>query len=119
MELGQILFHNNKVQHYECPRVVGLVLRAIEEKLQDLGLVGEYEDPFENSGNVEGFKNDVFEVHAFDWGDEPKHKFNFKYKDIEICWYKYLGRGMTINREISLEELEGMLSDCLASLAME
>lgn len=42
-------------------------------------------------------------------------KPNFKYKNIEISWYKYLGRGMDIP-EMTYEELDEMLNDCIKSL---
>ena len=77
----------------------------------------EYASPFDNTGN--NYKNDVFEVRAFDWSDEPEVDWNFKYKDIEISWYKYLGRGMDWNRPITLEELQEMLEDCLKSIKRE
>jgi hypothetical protein len=77
----------------------------------------EYASPFDNTGN--NYKNDVFEVRAFDWSDEPEVDWNFKYKDIEISWYKYLGRGMDWNRPITLEELQSMLEECLESVNKE
>jgi hypothetical protein len=77
----------------------------------------EYASPFDNTGN--NYKNDTFEVRAFDWSDNPEVDWNFKYKDIEISWYKYLGRGMDWNRAITLEELQEMLEDCLESIKKE
>ena len=81
------------------------------------------ENPFRNTGNVEGFKTDVFEVHAYDWGgwdinDENSsiQSPNFKWKDLEITWYKYCGRGMSTNRPVTHYELGVMLNECLKSL---
>lgn len=76
----------------------------------------EFANPFENSGNVEGFKNDVFEVHAYDWGDEPEFDYNFKWKDFEVSWYKYMGRGMWTNRPMGVIEGVTMLEECIQSL---
>ena len=81
----------------------------------------EYDNPFRNSGNVEGFKTDVFEVHAYDWdwdyneesGLEP---VNFKCGDFELTWYKYLGRGMWANEKISEKEAVEMFNKCLFSI---
>lgn len=93
-------------------------LRAIEESL-DIYMWNKtqegYESPFGNTGNF--FKNDVFEVNAYYWGDDEEEmkKSNFKYKNIEISWYKYLGRGMDIS-EMTYEELNEMLNDCIKSL---
>lgn len=93
-------------------------LRAIEEAL-DIYMWNKtqenYVSPFGNTGD--SFKNDVFEVNAYYWGDDEKEmkKPNFKYKNIEISWYKYLGRGMDIP-EMTYEELDEMLNDCIKSL---
>lgn len=79
-------------------------------------------NPFRNSGNVEGFKNDTFEVHAYDWGweeDENKKEsqpINFKWRDFEVSWYKHLGRAMDWNRRITHDECAEMLTECLESL---
>lgn len=94
-------------------------LKSIEESL-DVYMWNKtqnnYNSPFGNTGN--SFKNDVFEVNAYYWGADEKEieKPNFKYKNIEISWYKYLGRGMCIP-EMSYEELDDMLNECLKSLS--
>lgn len=73
----------------------------------------EYHSPFRNYGT--SYKNNVFEVNAYNWGDEGNIKPNFKYKNIEIYWYKYLGRGMEFP-EIECDDLCIMLEECLESL---
>ena len=83
------------------------------------------QDPWRNTGNVEGYKNDTFEVHAYDWGwdyddSNPRPQpVNFKWKDLEITWYKYCGRGLWTNRPTSHDELAEMLEECLESLRKE
>lgn len=74
-----------------------------------------YADPFQNSGNVTGFKTETFEVHAYDWGDDNQ-EYNFKWKDFEISWYKHVRRGLYCNRPIANDELNLMLEQCLESL---
>ncbi|MDD4804039.1 MAG: hypothetical protein PHN69_02595 [Candidatus Pacebacteria bacterium] len=76
--------------------------------------MNEQYSPFENTGAR--FKNDVFEVQAYDWGNEEGQEYNFKYKDFEVRWYKYLGRGTTQNRYIDEEELNDLLIECAQSL---
>ena len=78
----------------------------------------EYDSPFRNSGNVDGFVCDTFEAHAYEWDydNEPTYDYNFKYKDIEITWYKHSGRGTCINRYITPDEAITMLNDCLGAL---
>lgn len=41
---------------------------------------------------------------------------NFKCGDFEVQWYKYIGRGMSVNRKISRNELKEIFRKCLASL---
>lgn len=41
---------------------------------------------------------------------------NFRYQNIEIRWYKYIGRGMTINCEVTRKELIAMFRACFASV---
>lgn len=109
----------------DCPNYITALLESIESEMERQywnKFQEEMEDsPFRNSGNVKGFDNGTFEVHAYDWcwdieeSDKPK-PFNFEYKDIQIYWYKYLGRGMYINREIAPDEAVKMYDDCIYSL---
>jgi hypothetical protein len=41
---------------------------------------------------------------------------NFRCGDVEISWYKYIGRSMSVNRQVSRGELEDMFEKCFASL---
>lgn len=41
---------------------------------------------------------------------------NFKCGDVEVRWYKYIGRGMTANRELSRAEWRELFARCAASL---
>lgn len=78
-------------------------------------------DPTGNEGSE--FENKVFEMRSFCWCDGQRHPDgcppNFKYKNnkpFEVEWYKYLGRGMETNRDLSADEINVMLNDCLKSL---
>lgn len=125
-ELGQSLSAN--YMELSCPSYVEKALGAIKSVMEVSKK--NYYTPFSNSG--EKFKNDVFEANAFDWSecmcydlpdDECKcghieQTYNFKWKDFEVSWYKYLGRGMSINRAITQDETNKMLSECLESLRL-
>ena len=74
----------------------------------------QYHSPFGNTGNK--FKNDVFEVEAYSWNDDVEQPYNFKWKDYEVSWYKYLGRGCTINKEMTPDTGAKMLDECLKSI---
>lgn len=119
IELGQIVFWEDRVKQYDCPEYLTALLKGIDERLCVLMWninQEEYDSPFDNSGNVEGFKNDVFEVHAFSWDEDYKQQFNFKCRDFEVSWYKYLGRGMTMNKKITPDEAVKIFDKCIKSL---
>lgn len=84
------------------------------------GNCGDERNPMSNSG--ESFKCETFEVNAYDWveTDTPEeteipYQINFKWRDLEVSWYKYLGRGTETNREIKPDEIAAMLEECLAA----
>lgn len=119
-ELGHIIFGTNKIYSSKVPACVEAALTMLKGKLSVYMLnnrLGYGESPFENSG--EKFKNDTFEVQAYDWDEESGQTYNFKWKDYELSWYKYLGRDMSANREMAPEECNEMLTDCLNSLKKE
>lgn len=117
MELGNIMFNTNKNQCYDCPEWIIALLRAIENKLDIImwnKYHKEYSSPFGNTGN--SFKNDVFEVQAYNWDDDIQQPYNFKCGDVEISWYKYLGRDTTINDNYNEEYIIVMFNKCIKSL---
>ena len=115
-ELGQMCF-GQPCQTYEVSQLLAAALDAIRARL-DIAMWNinqkDYSSPFGNTGN--SFVCDVFEVHAYEWNEENEQSFNFKWKDIEVGWYKYLGRGMSVNREVKPEEIAVMLDECLAAI---
>jgi len=76
--------------------------------------------PFSNSGCNMTFE--TFEVNAYDWAwdedcnPDETQPVNFKWRNVEITWYKHFGRGMTSNIELSADLAAEMLTDCLESL---
>lgn len=118
-EVGQALF-GQPYQEHECPEYVRAALRAIAEELDRVMWnvhQERYDSPFDNSGNVEGFACPVFEVHAYDWSDDNEQRFNFKWKDLAISWYKHSYRGLSMNRETTPDECATMLHECIVALA--
>lgn len=91
--------------------------RSLQNKHQEIRL-----SPFENSG--EDFIGKCFEVKSYNWDFDYVNKtleeipYNFRWKDLKVYWYKYLGRGMEWNREISNDELSIMLKECLEELSL-
>ena len=114
-ELGQMVF-GQPGHRYVVPAIMDAVLEAIDSELCRVMWnqnQEQYLSPFRNTGNT--FKNDVFEVNAYSWGDDEQ-PFNFAWKDLRISWYKYLGRGMSANIEISPALASECLEACLASI---
>lgn len=102
-----------------CPQYIVALLKDLSGELERVQWninQEEYESPFQNTGNE--FKTDVFEVHAYYWGDDEKliDRPNFKCGDVEISWYKRLGRGTTINKRISRRKMEKIYLKCLVSI---
>lgn len=119
LELGDIMFNTNHQQIYVCPKYVVALLSEISRMLDivmhNKGMTyNDYDSPFSNTGN--SYKNDVFEVQAYSWDDEHRQDYNFKWRDVEISWYKYLGRDTTINGEYSYQYMIMMFDKCMASL---
>lgn len=117
LELGNIMFNTNKNQSFECPQYIIALLRDVNRVLHRMmwnNNQKEYDSPFENSGN--SFKCSVFEVQAYNWNDDVEQQYNFKFNDIEISWYKYLGRDTTINKQISPERAIEMYDKCIKKL---
>lgn len=98
---------------YEVPFNWKTCLAYINEELCRVQGNG-YSSPFSNTGN--SYKNDTFEVVAYDWSDDSEQSYNFKWKDVEISWYKYLGRGMYANQELKLEQASVCLVECIKSI---
>ncbi|RLI21254.1 hypothetical protein DRO54_04140 [Candidatus Bathyarchaeota archaeon] len=89
------------------------ILRAIETKMVMKGIID-----WNNAESISSidYDNGVFEIHPYDWSDNPTRDYNFKWRDIEVRWYKYLGRGMEINRDISKSEMLQLLDECINSV---
>ena len=117
VELGQMCFSPNTIYHYDCPDYVVALLRDIARKLDVVmwnSKQKEYDSPFGNTGN--DFVCDTFEVHAYNWNEDINQPYNFKCGDIEISWYKYLGRGCTMNNKWSQSTMIEMYNKCMKAL---
>lgn len=115
-EIGQAMFGQPYREHGASELLIA-ALSAIDSELDRVmwnkNQVS-YDSPFANTGN--SFKNDTFEVEAYSWNEEYDQPYNFKWKDVEISWYKWHGRGTSVNQELSPERISEMLNDCLYSL---
>lgn len=111
-EMGQAIF-GQPHKEYAVPQIWDAALCFLREELDRVQWNAhqkEYSSPFNNTGNT--FKCAVFEVHAYSWDDEYQ-PYNFKWRDVEISWYKYLGRGMSASRPLPPDLAAAMLQDCM------
>ena len=116
-ELGQAVF-GQPHQKFDAPELCEAALRHIVDELTRVrwNLNQRWpDDPLANSGPGGNFKCEAFEVQAYSWSDEEQ-PFNFKWRDVEISWYKWVGRGMSCNRELTPDLINEMMDDCLAAL---
>jgi hypothetical protein len=119
--------------YHDCPKHLINAIVELSDWFNDNYTPSE--NPFGNTAYR--FQNDTFIAHAYSWaecscedqeeeinektglckcGYEPQ-TFNFKYKDLEVSWYKYLGRGMYVNKtNIKYKESQEILEQCLRSL---
>ena len=114
-ELGQALFGQ---PHKECevPEIWHAALSFLRYEIERAYWNTHQEkaaNPFDNSGGE--FKTPEFHAVAYSWIDEDQ-PYNFKWRDIEISWYKYLGRGMSANKPLNPDLAAEMLSRCISSI---
>lgn len=71
---------------------------------------------YADQGGPYDFKNDVFEMHHGRSTHIDSSKADFICGDVEISWYKYIGRSMVMNCEMSFDDLDEMFCRCRLSL---
>ena len=103
------------LDHKETSVVVA-VLREIERELSRCYWNKNQKEiisPFANTGKK--YHNSTFSVAAYNWRDE-RNESNFFYPadDLIVCWYKYLGRGVSVNvpANWTMDDLPDMLDKC-------
>ena len=112
--IAQAVF-GQPTQQFECPDILEAALTMLRHEMQRVlwNLKQGEVDPFGNGG--ESFDCGEMSVCAYYWGDE-KQLWNFRHpaSDIEVSWYKYFGRGMSVNREVTADEAATLLRACMA-----
>lgn len=114
-ELGQAVF-GQPYKEFEVPEIMDAALQYIRYELERVRWNIRQQrdpDPFGNYGAE--YKNDTFHAVSYSWSDEEQ-PYNFKWSDLEISWYKYMGRGMSANQEIDPNLAAQCLEECLESL---
>jgi hypothetical protein len=114
-ELGQALFGQPHKAH-AVPEIWDAALcflRAGLDRVMWNRKQREYASPFGNTANR--FECPAFTAEAYSWGNDEQ-PFNFKWGSVEISWYKYLGRGMSANVDLTPDMAAKMLDECLAAV---
>lgn len=115
--IAQALF-GQPHQQYGCHRLVTAALEEISDELDRVMWnlhQKEYVSPFRNTGAA--FKElKEFQVEAYSWDEEYEQPWNFKCGEVEISWYKYLGRGMSSNTKISPTMVASILDQCITAI---
>lgn len=111
-ELGQMLFGQAPQQYDGGELLDAAVLYLREELDRVLGnrLQRSCSSPFDNSGSR--FDTEGLSVHAYSWSDDDQ-PWNLKCGDIEISWYKYFGRGQSVNKPLTSDEISEFLKHAL------
>lgn len=94
-----------------CPVSVLRVLDKVRELMEQRGL----ENPFNN--DAASFACAAFEARAFRWEPEQAPGF-FRWRDLEVTWYKHLHRDPRISRVPSKHELMMLWEECRASILL-
>lgn len=113
-ELGQMMF-GQPTQTYAVPDIWEAALEMLGHEVWRVENNRGNQDanPMSNSGHR--FDCDKFSAHAYSWDDEEDQPWNFKWRDVRISWYKYCGRGMSANMDLTPDMASEMLIECLAA----
>lgn len=120
-ELGQALFSNSGTERQVLPVYMERGLEALAEAIEKKRY-GAKADGWcaltTNSGDPE-YVCDVFAMRAYCWCDgAPGHEegcppnFEHRGSGLVVRWYKWLGRGTSVNRVPSRKEWRRILAEC-------
>ena len=117
-EIGQSVF-GCPTSEYSCPEFIEAGLKHLSNEIERVEwniTQKEYDSPIYN--NSEHYKTDIFTMDSYYWGDDESIEQipNFKHGDFEVRWYKYLGRGMSMNKEIDANKFFEIIDLCLKSV---
>ena len=61
----------------------------------------------------------IFQVFPYPregWESDKDSKWGFKWRDVEVYWYKRIGVETMVNRQVSNDEIEEMLEECVLAV---
>jgi len=120
-EIGQLAF-GCPTSQYACPEFVEAGLAHLANEIERVLWNTNQKTmaaPTENNGSQ--YATDAFEMRAYYWGDDKTLASlpNFRCGDFEVRWYKFLGRGMSMNKEIDANAFFELIEKCLTSVRLQ
>jgi hypothetical protein len=117
-EIGQACF-GCPTSEFSCPEFIEAGLKHLSDEIEIVELnirQKEFVSPTKISGTV--YNTYAFQMRAYYWGEDEKIQStpNFSCDGLEIRWYKYLGRGMSMNKEIDANNFFKIIDKCLKAV---
>lgn len=117
-ELGQACF-GCPTSEFACGEFVEAGLRYLCNEIERVEWnirQEQFESPSSNNGSE--YNTYAFQMRAYYWGEDEKLQAlpNFSCDGLEVRWYKYLGRGMSMNKEIDANEFFKIIDKCLKAV---
>jgi hypothetical protein len=117
-ELGQMCF-GCPTSEFACPEFIEAGLKHLSDEIERVeGNIRQeqFDSPTHNNGSE--YNTYAFQMRAYYWGEDEKKQClpNFICDGLEVRWYKYLGRGMSMNKEIDANEFFKIIEKCLKAV---
>lgn len=111
-EIGQAIF-GAPSSEFCCPEWIVAGIRYISEELCTLQWNKTQQKFDDLTGNVGGeFTCPCFELRAYQWNEDDERP-NFSCDGFEVRWYKYCGRGTSMNKDITPAEWVVVFDKCV------
>ena len=114
-ELGQMFF-GQPSQAFELPEFAQALFFGL---WGELGIM--YWNHHQAEMNDRGYDPVDFvpglEIRGYNWNEDNDTRPNFSFNGVEIHWYKYPGRGMSVNVDWAAAEWVAWFDKCFAELA--
>lgn len=119
--MNTLIIPQGMLGHFEGESLIDSMLRAVGEKYsedKDAEWAGKYGTNYEN---------ELFAMCKFCWCEKEDCKVcngelpNFHYKplDFKLSWYKYIGRGVEMNKTLTQTEILEMANTLLKEKELE
>lgn len=113
VELGQMVF-GNPVGEYECTDFIEALCESLFDEIDRI-----YWN--KNQDTWDRYKDPEFpgiEFRPYYWGEEEEEaaKPNFKYKEVEVRWYKYPFRSATVNVSMTEKQWKQWFDSCMKAI---